>query len=158
MVYRKADFSDIDTLAQMRVAMLCDGTAYSESFKKLIYNNTKQYISNGLMDRSFVSWVAVEDDEIVAMSGVNFFSLPPNDWCPSGKTAYIGNMYTIPAFRKRGLASCLLKLIIEEAKNLGCERILLNATDIGRPLYEKHGFDSSPTAMALYPFGILPVL
>lgn len=158
MVYRKANLSDIDTLAQMRIAMICEETAYSESLKNLIYDNTKQYIADGIMDNSFVSWVAVEDNEIIAMSGVNFFSLPPNDWCPNGKTAYIGNMYTVPTFRKRGLASRLLTLVVDEAKSRGCERILLNTTDIGRHLYEKHGFDISPTAMALYPFGIMPTL
>lgn len=156
MKYRKADLFDVETLTQMRIAMLCDETNYSQEFRGLIQNNTKQYIANGFNDKSFVSWVAVQDDMIVAMSGINFFVLPPNDWCPTGKTAYIGNLYTLPNFRKQGIATHLLALIIDEAKSRNCERILLNTTDMGRVLYEKLGFDLSPTAMALYPFGIIP--
>jgi GNAT superfamily N-acetyltransferase len=158
MEYRKANLSDLDKLAQLRVEMLCEDGAYSETFRAHIFNNTKQFISDGILDESFVSWAAVQGTQIIAMGGVSFLSLPPNDWCPGGKTAYIGNVYTVPAFRKQGIASCLLEHMISEAKNRGCERILLNTTDIGRPLYEKYGFEASPTAMALYPFGITPIL
>ncbi len=156
MKYRKADVGDSEILAQMRVAMLCEHTNHAEELKALINENTKQYIADGIQANCFVAWVAVQDETIVAMSGINFFTLPPNDWCPSGKTAYIGNIYTLPAFRKQGITSQLLARLIAEAKSRNCERILLNTTDEGRPLYEKQGFTVSPTAMACYPFGIIP--
>ena len=151
MEYRKADFQDIDILTQMRIEMLCENTDHSVPLKTLIRKNTKEYIAAGMIDNSFVLWIAVLDARIVAMGGVNFFSLPPNDWCPNGKTAYIGNMYTVPAFRKQGIASRLLSIVVDEAISRGCERVLLNTTDMGKPLYERFGFETSPTAMALYP-------
>jgi len=156
--YRQADLSDVQALSQMRLSMLCDEVDYSDKLKSLIRNNTAQFIENGLTDGSFVSWVAVDGDSdtIVSMGCVNFFSLPPNDWCPGGKTAYVGNMYTLPDYRRRGIATRILTHIIDEAKSRSCERILLHSTDIGRKLYEKFGFDDSSTAMALYPFGIIP--
>ena len=149
--YRKANMNDIDILTEMRVSMLCCEADYMEEFKEKLRNNTRQYIANGFMDNSFIAWVATQSGEIIAMSGLNFFVLPPNDWCPGGKTAYIGNMFTLPDFRKKGIASKLVSLNVEEAKEHGCERILLNATDMGRPIYEKYGFETSPTAMAYYP-------
>jgi GNAT superfamily N-acetyltransferase len=149
--YRKATYNDIHTLTQMRLSMLCDGSSYSEEFKEILSNNTAEYIHKGLTDNSFAAWLASENNQIIAMSGIAFYELPPNDWCPNGKTAYIGNMYTVPEFRKQGIATKLLALVIEEAKERGCERILLNTTDMGRPLYEKFGFDISPTAMAYFP-------
>lgn len=150
--YRKAGYSDIEFLTQMRISMLCDGSNFSEEFKDLIQRNTTEFISSGFQDNSFIAWIAVKDSRIIAMSGINFFTLPPNDWCPEGKTAYIGNMYTLSDYRKRGIAAHLLSLVIEEAKSRNCERILLNATDMGRPLYELQGFETAPTAMAFYPF------
>ena len=89
------------------------------------------------------------------MGGESFFTLPPNDWCPSGKTAYISSMYTLPDYRRQGIASRLLTLIIGEAKERLCQRIWLNASDMGRPLYRKFGFADSATAMGMYPFGIM---
>jgi GNAT superfamily N-acetyltransferase len=155
--YRKANFSDANQLAQLRVAMLNENTLYSENFNTTIFNNTNQYIINGLSDNSVISFIALENKLIVAMGCVNFFNLPPNDWCPNGKTAYIGNMFTLPNYRKQGIATRLLALIIGEAKDNKCERILLNTTKMGRTLYEKHGFEMSSTAMAFYPSGIIPI-
>jgi hypothetical protein len=45
---------------------------------------------------------------------------------------------------------------VEQAKSRKCERILLNTSNEGMKLYLKYGFDVSPTAMAMYPFGIIP--
>ncbi|MDF2942156.1 MAG: acetyltransferase, family [Herbinix sp.] len=154
MEYRKANFSDVEQLAKLRVLMLNENTLQSKNANDTIFNNTRQYLNNGLVDNSVILYVALEDDLIVAMCCLNFFVLPPNDWCLNGKTAYIGNLYTLPDYRKRGVASCLLDLTVTEAKRNNCERILLNTTEKGRSLYEKYGFEKSLTAMALYPFGI----
>lgn len=154
--YRRANQSDISTLAEMRLMMLCEHTDCSKELKNLIRNNTVRYFINCLAEESLVIWVAFQEENIVSMCCINFFSLPPNDWCPSGKTAYIGNMFTTPQYRNQGIASGLLELIIDEAKKHNCERILLNTTEEGKSLYERYGFELSPTAMALYPFGIIP--
>jgi len=156
MEYRKATLSDVDKLSLMRVDMLCEEEAHLKAFLDMLYQNTRRYIEDGLNDHTFSAWIAIQNDTIIAMVGAAYFTLPPNDWCPAGKTAYIGNMYTLPAFRNQGIASQLLSLITQEAKENQCQRILLNSSDMGRPLYEKHGFAASPTAMALYPFGIKP--
>ena len=156
MEFRKATLRDVDTLSRLRSDMLREEEDYSDAFINLLYQNTKQYIENGLAECSFSAWVAEEGGTIIAMGGAAYFTFPPNDWCPNGKTAYIGNMYTLPAFRRRGIASRLLALITEEAKENLCQRILLNSSDAGRQLFEKHGFAASPTAMALYPLGIKP--
>ncbi len=151
--YRKADREDIHILARMRVSMLCEETALTEEYKEELRNNSKQYMIRGLKDSSFMALVAESDGKIVAMSGLTLYILPPNDWCPNGKTAYIGNLFTLPDYRRQGIAAKLFSLMVEEAKNLGCERIQLHATDRGRPIYEKYGFEDSPDSMAYYPFG-----
>jgi ribosomal protein S18 acetylase RimI-like enzyme len=59
---------------------------------------------------------------------------------PTGRKAYIMNMYTKPEYRRNGIAYKTLDLLIEEAKRKGITAISLEATDMGRPLYEKYGF------------------
>jgi len=66
--------------------------------------------------------------------------VPPNYSNQSGKVAYIMNMYTLPEYRRQGVAAELLKRTIEGAKACGYSKITLHATDMGRPLYEKFGF------------------
>ena len=154
ILYRKADSDDVEILSELRLEMLCENKDYGGRLKAELYENTKQYIENGFKDGSFVSWVAMNThSKIIATSGLTFYTLPPNDWCPNGKTACIGNLYTLPDFRRKGIARHLIALNIEEAKKNGCQRILLNATDTSKSLYENFGFETSDTAMAYFPFG-----
>lgn len=156
VTYSEAGMSDLHMLAAMRIRMFEEEHPLSDGQKRLISENTKQFLFDGISKDTAVVWTAVCSEQLVGMGVVNFFSLPPNDWCPSGKTAYIGNLYVLPEFRRKGIASELLNCLVEEAKKRECQRILLHTTEMGRPLYEKFGFGASPTAMAFYPFGIKP--
>ena len=59
---------------------------------------------------------------------------------PTGKKAYIMNMYTKPEYRRKGIAYKTLDLLVAEAKQRGIYAISLEATDMGKPLYDKYGF------------------
>jgi ribosomal protein S18 acetylase RimI-like enzyme len=50
------------------------------------------------------------------------------------------NVYTIPAYRRRGLGSALVDLAIAEARALGLRRIRLQCTEDSRRIYESRGF------------------
>lgn len=50
------------------------------------------------------------------------------------------NMYTNPGYRRLGVAMKTLELLVADAKEKGIKAISLEATDMGRPLYEKFGF------------------
>lgn len=50
------------------------------------------------------------------------------------------NMYTHPEYRRRGIAAKTLDLLVGAAKSAGIDAISLEATAMGRPLYEKYGF------------------
>lgn len=50
------------------------------------------------------------------------------------------NMYTAPEYRRRGVAFHTLDLLVKAARERGAGQIGLEATQMGRPLYEKYGF------------------
>lgn len=158
ITYSEAAMSDLHALAAMRIRMIEIEAEHplTDGQKRMLAENTKQFLFDEISKDTAVVWTAVFSDRLIGMGIVNFFSLPPNDRCPNGKTAYIGNLYVLPEFRRMGIASGLLSRLIKEAKARECQRILLHTTQAGRALYEKFGFEASPTAMALYPFGILP--
>jgi GNAT superfamily N-acetyltransferase len=56
------------------------------------------------------------------------------------RLAWIGMVLTRPDYRRRGLARQLLRYCLEQADKMGIETVKLDATDQGRPLYEKFGF------------------
>ena len=72
--------------------------------------------------------------------GVSFFQVMPTYHNPSGRKAYIMNMYTKPEYRRRGIAFITLDLLVHDAREKGITAISLEATAMGRPLYEKYGF------------------
>ena len=57
-----------------------------------------------------------------------------------GGTAYIGLVATDPGLQGRGVATQVMRRLIELARSRGCVRVLLDASAAGRPLYEKLGF------------------
>ena len=68
---------------------------------------------------------------------------------PSGKKAYIMNMYTAPEYRRQRIAIRTLDLLVKDAREQGVSQIALEATDMGRPLYEKYGFVKMEDEMGL---------
>lgn len=82
-----------------------------------------------------------EEDGIAAATGaVLFYDYPPGFSNPSGKVAYIANMFTSPDYRRRGLALEIMDMLVEEARKAGAGEVRLLASEPGRPVYEKYGF------------------
>jgi predicted GNAT family acetyltransferase len=50
------------------------------------------------------------------------------------------NVYTEPQWRGKGVAKSLLRELMHWASQQGMDRVVLHASDAGRPLYEKLGF------------------
>jgi len=160
--YRKAELSDIGALVQLRADfMACFGPADEKGREAL--GNYEAFLLEGMGaphnhpgaahhpsqegNCSFAQWLAERDGEIAATGSVSFWRMPPTTHCPSGKAAYIGNMFTYPAHRSRGLAGEILRLLADEARAAGCHALFLHASDQGRPLYEGYGFAASESMM-----------
>jgi GNAT superfamily N-acetyltransferase len=60
-----------------------------------------------------------------------------------GPLGFIGNMIVAEAHRRRGVGSAILTAVTGHLEAAGCRRLELNATRTGRPLYERHGFEST---------------
>lgn len=148
---RLASLEDVDALLRVRVDFMRDvGAIKSEEDKKVLLESNRRYLTSALSDGSYIQWLAQEDGEIVATCGVSFYMLPPNMARLSGRVGYIANVYTYPSHRGQGLASKLLKNTIESCRKEGCDEIFLDATDMGRPIYERFGFKKSENAMAIH--------
>src|SRR5579863_2424566 len=60
--------------------------------------------------------------------------------CYGQRLAWIGMVLTKLPYRGRGFARRLLTQALTQADEMGIETVKLDATDQGRPLYEKMGF------------------
>ena len=146
MTFRKATVEDIPTLCSFRIQQLIDeGIPQSNSIKEELARYFEEWLNTDL----FVEYVKEENGKLIASGAVIFFPFPPTFTNPKGVRGYITNMYTDPLYRGQGIASEILKLLIEEAKSRGVSRLFLSASDYGRPVYEKQGFEPSGSWMEL---------
>ena len=150
LTYRKAEIGDINELARLRSIFLAEIKPCSEDERKAFEIANKEYFEKALADDSFVAHLALDGDKIVGTSGLSFSVSPPSFRCLDGRSAYIMNMYTLPQYRKRGIGKELFKRIAEEATRRGYKKITLNATDMGKPIYEQYGFEDVEGDMVFY--------
>lgn len=61
-------------------------------------------------------------------------------YCFGTASAHVNAVYVKPAYRRRGIAGRLMQLAIAWARERGCTRVRLRASEDGRFLYEHLGF------------------
>jgi len=59
----------------------------------------------------------------------------------SGRVGWVGTIWVAPAVRRRGLGGAITEAVIEQLEGSGCRTLVLVATDAGRHVYERLGFE-----------------
>ena len=141
LIYKKATIEDIDILTETRIEVLKAANKLSDDadmseVKEQSYN----YYKKALRDGTHIAYLVFDKSRFAGAGGVSFFQVMPTYHNPSGKKAYIMNMYTYPDYRRMGIAYKTLDMLISDTKCKGITSISLEATAMGRPLYEKYGF------------------
>ena len=149
MELRLADKNDIPTLCEIRKKQLHDEEPQPDIN---IDAALLDYFTRKMESGELTQWILEEDGELAATAALIDYEFPPSFHTPSGKKGYVANVYTAPAFRRRGLATKLLGVIAEEAKRRGYTILWLGASQWGRPVYEKFGFRENPEWLELKNF------
>jgi len=141
IVVNRADVDELDELMAWRMEVLrevfFDSSANAvEQLEKA----NRQYYSSALRDGTHIACFARKDDEIVGCGGVCLHTEMPSPDNASGRCAYLMNIYTRPRNRGRGVGGAVVDWLVGEARSRGAEKIYLEATAAGRPLYESAGF------------------
>lgn len=139
IMYQRAKEKHIKELAMLRGMFLSELNKDPNSKNDFVHSNLT-YLKETIPSGEFIAWIAIDEDKIVATSGIVFYRMAPCKSSSNGKVAYIQNMYTLKEYRRKGIARELFARTIEEAKAKGCTKIMLNASDDGKPLYEQFGF------------------
>lgn len=145
--YKILGKENIEILMESRLEMLkaVNKKPADYKFSDQLVQESRKYFENG----NYKEVIAFDGERVIGCAGVCFLYVMPTFNHPSGKRAHLMNVYTHADYRKKGIASKMVKLLIEEAKKYGASEISLDASDMGRPVYKKLGFKESEEAMTL---------
>ena len=147
IIYRKAEFQDIELLTETRLNLLKeDSGPITENEKILLYQSNKEYMKNGMLHNSFFAFLAFDlsdsfsENIFVGTCSACLYAVLPGRKLPNGKHAYIQNTYVKPDYRGKGIAKKLVSFVIAEAMSMGYKDISLHATKMGQLLFKSCGF------------------
>ncbi len=148
--YRKATIDELDILTKTRIEVLRAANNLDDNIDmSSIERETRAYYENALINDSHTAYLVFDGDDFIGAGGISYYTVMPTFHNPTGRKAYIMNMYTKPDHRRKGIATRTLDLLILDAKKRGVTAISLEATDMGRKLYERYGFISMLSEMEL---------
>ena len=148
--YQKAEIGDTELLTRTRIMVLRAVHSLPEDAAlDDLTAQSRRYYQRALRDGTHTAYLVYDGDRLVGAGGVSYFEVLPTYHNPSGKKAYIMNVYTCPGYRRQGGAFKTLDLLVQDARGRGVTAISLDATAMGRPLYEAYGFVGMEAEMEL---------
>lgn len=106
----------MNTFIKMRIQQLREEGAIEDID---LVPSLQDYYSRHMADETFVSWLAMDGDKIIDISGMSFVEKPPYFGCPSGRIGLLSSMFTNPNYCRMGIAKELLSGVVDEARNYG---------------------------------------
>ena len=144
--YVVASKDDMELLMQSRLEMLrvvnelpCD-----YEFSKELIDKSREYFNSDNQTTVLAIY-----ESVIGCATICYIEMMPTFSHPTGKRAHLMNVYTKSEYRRQGIALHMLNILIKEAKEKGVTEISLDATELGKPLYNKCNFALSEECMVL---------
>jgi GNAT superfamily N-acetyltransferase len=143
---RPATLDDAEVLVRHRVGMFTDmGIAIDVAALDAAF---RAWLAEMMPSGTYRAWVVeTPDRQIVGGGGITVLPWPPGPRYGGGRLAFVYNVYTDAAHRRRGLAGVVMQAIHAWCRDAGVTSIALNASRDGLPLYRSLGYVESPHPM-----------
>lgn len=152
MIVREATSIDIPKLVELRMQLFTElGEIQSSTAAPELREATLHYFTDAIVTGQSMSWVAVSNGIVVASGTLATFYRPPYLGNLAGHEAYLLNIYTLPAYRRKLAATQILEQVVAYAKSVGFGKVWLHASPDGRAMYERFGFSQNPSEMEWMP-------
>lgn len=140
MTVENADISDIILLTELRLAYLEeDHGGLSEDVIWKIRQELPDYFRRNL-NKNIFCYVIREKAEIAACAFLLVVEKPMSPAFITGRTGTVLNVYTKPAYRRKGYAGKIMEKLLSDAAEKYVSVVELKATEEGYHLYKALGF------------------
>src|SRR4051812_35124416 len=147
-VIREATVDDIPILVRQRCEMFKDMGQLNDDAYRPLAEASARYFREAIPAGKYRAWLVLPSENpevVVAGGGVQLRETLPRpgvsgDLDPPTPQALIVNVYTEKEWRRQGLAELVTRTIINWCVERKVVSIVLHASELGRPLYERLGF------------------
>lgn len=82
----------------------------------LVEKESYEYYKSALETGEHVAYLVYDNETFIGTGGVSFYQVMPTYHNPTGKKAYIMNMYTASEYRRQGIAFHTLDLLVKDVR------------------------------------------
>jgi len=139
---------DAAIVARHRVEMFREmGEVPTDDLARELLDKSTSALAAALADGCYVGWLAVGDHgKVIAGAGAHIRPQLPRMSHDRARVEVmpvplVVNVYTERESRGQGVARALMRVVMKWASAVGSDRVVLHASDAGRPLYTSLGFD-----------------
>lgn len=140
-VFRSVGVQDLDLVCRHRREMFM-ASGRTDGDVAPMDAAFRPWLEPRLARGDYFGWIAtLGDGTPVAGLGMMVIDWPPHPSHPSQSArGYVLNVFVEPDHRGRGLARQLMDMAVQEGQRRGLDYMILHATRMGRPLYERLGW------------------
>jgi GNAT superfamily N-acetyltransferase len=88
-------------------------------------------------------WVARDGARPVGMVNLLVIERMPRPELPSGRWGYLGNLFVLPAWRRRGVGTRLVDAVRAHAAARDLERVIAHPNDASLPFWRRSAFSQA---------------
>lgn len=140
LIIRRADLADMEWLVKLRLDFLAEEFG-DVTDQEMLISDLVPYFTRRFLDHSFVAIVAEAGGTLVGGAFLVIADAPPGPSFPNGRIGNVLNVLVYPPYRSRGAGRRIMDQLIAAARQEHVSTLRLAATDKGRALYQKLGFD-----------------
>jgi GNAT superfamily N-acetyltransferase len=138
---RRATTKDLDVLVEHRQGMFEEMTGAGRGSVDMAGDAYRAWAKEMMRQRLYHCYLVTDGQGNVAASGCVWMrQVQPSRGRPASLVPYLVSMYTVPRFRRKGLASKIVKEAMKWAKRNGHNKMTLHASSAGRKVYTKLGW------------------
>lgn len=141
------ELTDITLLMDLRREVVRE--VFGHDMSEELYDANRSYYGRHIADGSHVAIIARAGRDIVGCGAVCFHEELPSPDNPSGRCAYLMNIYVREEHRRQGVGHHIVADLIDRAIERDCGKIYLETTRKGKTLYESMGFSVMEGMMSL---------
>lgn len=137
---RELEHADLEEALAWRMEVLDCVFAEDEPWDEEAQREVNRRYYEHALGRTHCAFIASVNGEDAGCGALCLQEEMPSPDNPSGRNAYLMNVYTRPAFRGHGVGEAVVSRLIAAARKAGAGKIYLEATAMGEPLYTSLGF------------------